>query len=66
MTDPDGKFRILIDRTLMMRDEQDRDLALSGLAEEIQARLATPAYMCLDEDKAFGPVRACLKAAREA
>jgi Arc/MetJ-type ribon-helix-helix transcriptional regulator len=50
----------------MMRDEQERDLALSALAEEIRDRLATPAEDYVDQDAAFGPVRARLKAAREA
>jgi Arc/MetJ-type ribon-helix-helix transcriptional regulator len=50
----------------MMRDEQERDLALSALADEIRARLATPPEDYVDQDTAFGAARARLKAAREA
>lgn len=50
----------------MMRDEQERDLALIHFAEGIRARLSTPIGDYVDESKSLGPVRARLKAAREA
>ena len=50
----------------MMRDEEERDLALSAMAEEIRARLETPQEDYVPADKAFAGARARIEAARKA
>lgn len=49
----------------MMRDEEERDLALESMAEEIRARLQVPRAEYVGGDEAFGPARARLHAARQ-
>ena len=48
----------------MMQEEAEREVALSALAKEIRARLATPRSEYLDEDQAFAAARATIAAAR--
>ncbi|SMO97779.1 hypothetical protein [Paracoccus laeviglucosivorans] len=48
----------------MMQDEQERDVALSALAEEIRSRMATPRTAFIDQDDAFGAALAAVGAAR--
>jgi antitoxin ParD1/3/4 len=50
----------------MIRDEEERELALSAMAEEIRARLKTPRADYVSTDDTFAPARARLQAAREA
>ena len=50
----------------MMQDEQERDVALSALAQEIRARMETPRSAFIDQDSAFAAARATLDAARDA
>lgn len=47
----------------MIRDEEERDLALGSLAEEIRARLETPLSDYVDMGDAFAAARSRLKAA---
>ena len=47
----------------MIRDEEERDLALGSLAEDIRARMQTPPADYLDRDDAFAAARSRLKAA---
>ena len=49
----------------MMRDEEERELAL-GMAEEIRARLDTPRADYVPAEDAFAAARTRLQAAREA
>ena len=48
----------------MMQDEAEREMALSALAEEIHARLATPRSEYVDDAQAFAAARATIAAAR--
>lgn len=48
----------------MMQDEQERDVALSALAQEIRARMETPRDAFIDQNDAFAAARASIKAAR--
>ena len=48
----------------MMQDEAEREVALSALAEEIRARMATPRSEYVDEEEAFAAARATIAAAR--
>jgi len=41
----------------MIRDEEERDIALGALAEEIRARLATPLSEFVEQDDAFAAAR---------
>ena len=41
----------------MIRDEEERELALGALAEEVRARLDTPRSAYLDQDDAFAAAR---------
>ena len=50
----------------MMRDEEERELALSAMAEEIRARMETPQEDYVPADKAFSGARARIAAARKA
>lgn len=47
----------------MMRDEEERDLALAALADVIQERLKTPLTDYVDAEQAFGAARARIAAA---
>jgi len=44
----------------MIRDEEEREIALGAMAEEIRARLATPRSAFVDPDGAFAAARATL------
>ena len=48
----------------MMQDEAEREAALSALADEIRARLATPRTEYVDSTQAFAAARATIAAAR--
>jgi Predicted transcriptional regulators containing the CopG/Arc/MetJ DNA-binding domain len=48
----------------MMRDEEERELALGAMAEEIRARLETPRSDYVIAEDAFAAARARLQAAR--
>lgn len=50
----------------MMQDEQERDVALSALAQEIRARMETPRTAFIDQDDAFAVARHTIGAARSA
>ena len=50
----------------MMQDEQERDIALSALAQEIRARMETPTSEFIDQDDAFAAARATVGAALDA
>lgn len=50
----------------MMRDEEEREMALQAMAEEIRARLATPRDDYVAADAAFAGARARIAAARKA
>jgi antitoxin ParD1/3/4 len=50
----------------MIRDEEDRELALGAIAEEIRARLNTPVRDYVSAEDAFAAARARLQADREA
>ena len=47
----------------MIRDEEERDLALGSLAEDIRARMQTPPSSYVDRDDTFAAARERLKAA---
>ena len=48
----------------MMRDEAEREVALSALAEEIRARMETPRSEYTDGTRAFAAARATIAATR--
>ena len=50
----------------MMQDEQERDVALSALAQEIRARMETPRLAFINQDDAFASARATIGAVRGA
>ncbi len=50
----------------MIRDEEERDLALGSIAAEIRARMKTPRSDYVDRADAFSVARSRLKAARGA
>ena len=50
----------------MIRDEEEREIALGAMAEEIRARLATPRSDFVDQEDAFAAARATVSAARRA
>ncbi|QFT46713.1 MULTISPECIES: hypothetical protein [Roseivivax] len=50
----------------MMRDEEERELALGAMAEEIRARLDRPRADYISAEKAFAAARASLQTEREA
>ena len=49
----------------MIRDEEDREIALGALADEIRARLRTPRSNYIEADEAFAAARGHIGAARE-
>lgn len=50
----------------MIQDEEERDLALTALAQEIRARMETPRASFIDKDAAFATAKRTLSAARRA
>ena len=50
----------------MMQDEQERDVALSALAQEIRARMETLRAAFIDQVDAFASARATIGAVRGA
>ena len=50
----------------MMQDEEEREIALSALAQEIRARMETPRAAFIDQDDAFASGRSNIGAARGA
>ncbi len=48
----------------MMRDEEERNVALQALAQEIRARMETPRDAFIDQDEAFAAAHASIEAAR--
>ena len=50
----------------MIQDEDEREVALSALAQEIRSRMATPRPELIDEEDAFAAARATIGAARGA
>ena len=48
----------------MMQDEQEREIALSALAEEIRARMQTVRSAYVDDEQAFSAARAAVEASR--
>lgn len=49
----------------MIRDEEERDLALGAIADEIRERLQTPTSEYVGTEEAFADARARLEAARQ-
>ncbi len=49
----------------MMRDEQERDVALAAMAEEVRARMQTARSEYVDGERTFSAARATVAAARE-
>lgn len=50
----------------MIRDEQERDVALAALAQEIRARMETPREEFIDQDDAFAAAHRTIGTARGA
>lgn len=50
----------------MIRDEEERDVALGAMAEAIRARLGTPRSEFIDQEDTFAAARATIRAARGA
>ena len=48
----------------MMQDEQEREIALSALAEEIRTRMQTVRAAYVDDEQAFSAARAAVEASR--
>ena len=48
----------------MMQDEQEREIALSALAEEIRTRMQTVRSAYVDDEQAFSASRAAVEASR--
>ncbi len=48
----------------MMQDDQEREIALSALAEEIHARMQTVRSEYVDDDQAFSAARAAVEVSR--
>ena len=48
----------------MMQDDQEREIALSALAEEIRARMQTVRSEYVDDEHAFSAARAAVEASR--
>ncbi len=48
----------------MMQDDQEREIALSALAEEIRARMQTVRSEYVDDEQAFSAARAAVEATR--
>ena len=49
----------------MIRDEEERTIALDAMADEIRARMRTPATEYVDHEAAFAAARARIDAARQ-
>ena len=49
----------------MMRDEQERDVALAAMAEEVRARMQTARSEYVDGEPTFSAARATVAAARK-
>lgn len=50
----------------MMQDEEEREVALSALAQEVRTRMETPRSAFIDQDDAFAAARGTIGAARGA
>ena len=50
----------------MMQDEEEREVALSALAQEIRTRMETSRLAFIDQDDAFAAARGTIGAARGA
>ena len=48
----------------MMQDEQEREIALSALAEEIRTRMQTVRSEYVDDEQAFSAARTAVEASR--
>ena len=48
----------------MMQDDQEREIALSALAQEIHARMQTVRSEYVDDDQAFSAARAAVEVSR--
>ena len=48
----------------MMQDDQEREIALSALAEEVRARMQTVRSEYVDDEQAFSAARAAVEASR--
>ncbi len=48
----------------MIQDDQEREIALSALAEEIHARMQTVRSEYVDDDQAFSAARAAVEVSR--
>ncbi len=48
----------------MMQDDQEREIALSALAEEIRARMHTERSEYVGDEQAFAPARAAIETSR--
>ena len=48
----------------MMQDDQEREIALSALAEEIRARMQTVRSEYVDDEQAFSAARAAVEASQ--
>ena len=48
----------------MMQDDQERQIALSALAEEIRGRMQTVRSEYVDDEQAFSAARAAMEASR--
>ena len=48
----------------MMQDDQEREIALSALAEEIRARMQTVRSEYVDDEQAFSAARTAVEASR--
>ncbi len=49
----------------MIQDENEREVALTALAQEIRARTQTPRPEFVDQDNAFSAARAAIETARK-
>ena len=48
----------------MMQDDQEREIALSALADEIRSRMQTARAQYVDDEQAFSAARAAVEASR--
>ena len=48
----------------MMQDDQEREIALSALADEVRARMQTARSEYIDDERAFSAARAAVQASR--
>ncbi len=49
----------------MIQDENEREVALTALAQEVRARTQTPRSEFVDQDNAFSAARAAIETARK-